>query len=84
MAAWTFAAAEFEGGLVPIELGHVAVHEDRLVGAAAAHLERHSAVCRDVHLEAVLLQHADGHDLVDLVVLGEEHQVPGPLRAAGG
>ncbi len=78
--------------LVAVDVGHVAVHQDRDVGPLPRHPDGLPAVHRDVGHVAELLEHAHGHALVDGVVLGHQHTSSrqrrrvrgGRLRRLGG
>ncbi len=62
------------GGLLPVETGHPAVHQDQLVVVARGQaLEGLLAVDGDVDLAAQALQQAGRDQLVDRVVLDEQH-----------
>ena len=67
-----FEAADPARRLEAVHLGHLAVHEDHVVGQLRPQLERFDAVRGDVHAAAELAQHAHGDLLVDRVVLGDE------------
>ncbi len=81
--------ADRGGGGVAVELGHLAVHEDRVVGAVAEALEHLAAVLGDVGGDVALGQHALDHEAVDRVVVGDEDprvddQRAGTAAAAAG
>ena len=68
-----FALADRAGGLEPIHLRHLAVHEDEIVGELGEELHRFETVGRHVDPAAQLLQEANGDFLVDHIVLDHEH-----------
>ena len=74
------------GGLESVELRHLHVHENDVVGLALDRFHREAAVLDDVRLVAELLQHAGGDVLVDRVVLGDQQPEVGdgpPIRNGG-
>ena len=71
------------GRLEAVELRHLDVHEDDVVGLALDGIDGEPAVLDDVRPVAEPLQHARRDALVDRVVLGDEQtQVAGRLLAA--
>ena len=65
-------APDLAGRRIAVQLGQAAVHEDRLVALAQAHLHGLPARLGEVDCVAALLEDVDRHHLVDLVVLGEQ------------
>jgi hypothetical protein len=48
-----------------VQLGHLAVHQDRVVATRGEPLERLAAVVDRVRVVAAAFEHADGDDAVD-------------------
>ncbi len=65
--------ADAAGRLVAVDVRHLAVHEHRGVAAVRELGQRLGAVAGDVDREAALDEHRLDHELVDRVVLGDEH-----------
>jgi hypothetical protein len=74
VAAAGLVATDLGRRLVAVELGHLTIHEDRLIAARGVHLHRFAAVAGDVRAEAELLEHPHGHELIDALVLRDEHE----------
>ena len=68
------AAAQICGRLVAVHVGHLAVHQDGVVALRGERLERLAPVADDVGATAAALERADGDDLVDGAVLGDQHE----------
>ena len=73
-AAALLAAAQLAGRLVAVHVGHLAVHQDRVVAPRGERLERLAPVADDVDAAAAALERASGDDLVDGAVLGDQHE----------
>jgi hypothetical protein len=69
--AVAFAAADFAGCVETVELGHLAVHEDRVVCVCRVHVEGYAAVGGDIDNQAASFKHANCNELVDLVVFDD-------------
>ncbi len=70
MARGGFAPADFARSVVAIHLGHLAVHQDHVVGQAHHRFDCFAAVGREVDFKAELLQQQTRHLLVDGIVFG--------------
>ena len=73
-AGLAFAAAELGGRLIPVHVGHLAVHQNSVVTLVAERLECCCAIANDVDAAPAAFERACGDDLVDLTVLGDEHE----------
>ena len=62
---------------ISVHLRHLTIHEHRCILSAAGHLDRGAPVVSDVDRVPKLLQHTSYRELVDLVVLGDEHPARG-------
>ncbi len=69
-------APDLTGGLVPVEDGHLAVHEDRLVATLPSPPYGLRSVGHDVDPKAEVLEHGRCHPLVNGVVLGQQDLDP--------
>jgi len=67
-----FALTDHARRRVAIHLGHLAVHEDAIVGDASHRLDGFEPVRHHVNTAAALLQHAGREPLIDRVVFGDE------------
>ena len=72
-------SANLPGRLVPIDLGHLAIHQDQVIPPAFPRRHRFPTVIHDVDSVAELFEGADRHLLVHGIVL--RHQNP-PLLAS--
>ncbi len=68
----SFQLADAPGGLVTVEFGHLAVHEDSVIGEAAEGFDGFEAIGDGVGGAAEFSQLAQGDFLVYGVILGEE------------
>ncbi len=64
--------ADLAGGLVAVHLGHLAVHQDGVVGSGLDRADRLAAVVGDVERVAELGEHLGSHQLVHRVVLDQQ------------
>src|ERR1019366_1131056 len=69
-----FAAAQLGGRLIAVHFGHLAVHQDRVVALPGERLYGLASVTDDVDAAAAAFEHADGDDLIDGTVLGDEYK----------
>ena len=70
------------GRLVPVHLGHLAVHEDGVIGARSVRVDGLDPVVGDREAVAEVLEHLRADELVHLVVLHEQDR-PAHLRRLG-
>jgi hypothetical protein len=73
VVAGALTPADLGGRLVAVHLGHPAVHQHGPVGAALRHRHRLTAVLGDVGVVAEPAEDAHRDDLVEHVVLDQQH-----------
>jgi len=77
------AGADAAGRLVAVEFGHLAIHEDKVVGADVERGEDLESVAGDIGLVTDVVEEAEGDLLVDDVIFSQE-DADGLLARAGG
>src|SRR5580704_5873472 len=71
--AWPLAPANLLRGLKAVHFRHLTIHEDRVVGEEADHLDRLLAICGDIHAAAQLFEHPSRNHLIDGVVFYDQN-----------
>ena len=72
--------ADLPGGLMAVHYGHLHVHQDDVVAALLAGIDRRQSVSDDGYRVAGAFQQPDDEPLVDKIILGGEEA----KRACGG
>ena len=67
-----FEEADLSGGVKAVHFGHLAVHEDDVVGGARDGIDSFFAIGGAVAGEAGLMEKLDGDHLINFVVFDEE------------
>jgi hypothetical protein len=68
-----FTAANFGGCLIAVHHRHLTVHEDDVVSHILDHFDSFRAVGDEIDAATQTLEHAGGNDLIDGVVLDDQH-----------
>jgi hypothetical protein len=58
---------------IAIQLGHVAIHEETVVGDATTRVDGFAPVGHHIHAAAELFQHPGRHPLIHHIVFGHQH-----------